>query len=227
MLYALSTTSGNRLQSSQYLLTLTFFQTERPPDEQDDWDIVGLVLGLGGTVCVLGTFRAFISFRLTVNASRKLHDRMTKAVLRAKIEFFDTNALGVIINRFSSDVGSNDDMLPPTLFDFFMIAFIVLGAIITTVITLPFTLVAVPPLTWYFLSVRKVFVTSSREMKRLEGLARSPIFAMLGESLGGIATIRSNDSVGYFRQKFQSAHDAHTRAFFAFVASSRWVGFQM
>lgn len=201
--------------------------SKRPQDEQNDWDILGLVLGLGGTVCVLGTFRAFISFRLTVNASRKLHDRMAKAVLRAKIEFFDTNALGIIINRFSSDVGSNDDMLPPTLFDFFMIAFIVIGAVITTVITLPFTLVAVPPLMWYFLSVRKVFVTSSRELKRLEGLARSPIFAMLGESLGGIATIRSNDSLGYFRRKFQSAHDAHTRAFFAFVAASRWVGFRM
>jgi ATP-binding cassette subfamily C (CFTR/MRP) protein 4 len=211
------------------LITITTIGrwSKRPPDEQDDWDIVGLVLGLGGTVCVLGTFRAFITFRLTVNASRKLHDRMAKAVLRAKIEFFDTNALGVIINRFSSDVGSNDDMLPPTLFDFFMIAFIVLGAVITTVITLPFTLVAVPPLTWYFLSVRKVFVTSSRELKRLEGLARSPIFAMLGESLGGIATIRSNDSLGYFRQKFHSAHDGHTRAFFAFVAASRWVGFRM
>jgi ATP-binding cassette subfamily C (CFTR/MRP) protein 4 len=200
---------------------------ERPPSEQDDWDIAGLILGLGASVVALGIFRAFISFRLTVNASRKLHDRMAKAVLRAKIEFFDTNPLGRIMNRFSADVGSNDDMLPPTLFDFFMIAFIVLGAIITTVIILPFTLAAIPPLLWYFLSVRRVFVTSTRELKRLEGLARSPIFAMLGESLGGIATIRSNESLGYFRQKFQAAHDAHTRSFFAFIAASRWVGFRM
>jgi ATP-binding cassette subfamily C (CFTR/MRP) protein 4 len=131
------------------------------------------------------------------------------------------------MNRFSADVGSNDDLLPPTLFDLFVISYMVLGALITTVITLPFTLIAFPPLIWYFWSVRRIFVTSTRELKRLEGLARSPIFAMLSESLGGVATIRSNDAVQYFKAKFEKAHDTHTRAFFAFIASSRWVGFRM
>jgi ATP-binding cassette, subfamily C (CFTR/MRP), member 4 len=71
-----------------------------------------------------------------------------------------------------------------------MLAFFVLGAMATTVATLPFVLVAIPFLAWYFASARRVFVISSRELKRIEGLARSPIFAMLGESLNGIATIR-------------------------------------
>jgi ATP-binding cassette subfamily C (CFTR/MRP) protein 4 len=124
-------------------------------------------------------------------------------------------------------VGITDDLLPPTLFDFFMLAFVVLGAIVTTVSTLPFVLVALPFLSWYFVSVRRVFVTSSRELKRLEGLARSPIFTMLSESLSGIATIRANNALSFFKAKFQHVHDAHTRAFFAFIASSRWVGFRM
>lgn len=82
-------------------------------------------------------------------------------------------------------------------------------------------------LSYLCFQVRRTFVTSTRELKRLEGLARSPIFAMLGESLGGIATIRANNSLQYFQQKFERAHDAHTRAFFAFIAASRWVGFRM
>ena len=100
-------------------------------------------------------------------------------VIRSKIEFFDTNPLGRILNRFSADVGSNDDQLPTTLFDFWVITFIVFGAIATTLTVLPFTLLAFPPLMWYFITVRRTFVTSTRELKRLEGLARSPIFAML------------------------------------------------
>lgn len=118
-------------------------------------------------------------------------------------------------------------MLPPTLFDFFMLSFMVLGAVATTVSTLPFVLIALPFLAWYFISVRSTFVTSSRELKRLEGLCRSPIFAMLSESLGGIATIRSNESVKFFRSKFEQVHDKHTRTFFSFIAASRWVGFRM
>jgi ATP-binding cassette, subfamily C (CFTR/MRP), member 4 len=108
-----------------------------------------------------------------------------------------------------------------------MLAFFVLGALATTVTTLPFVLVAIPFLGWSFASARRVFVISSRELKRIEGLARSPIFAMLGESLNGISTIRPNSAVDFFKDKFCKAHDAHTRSFFSFIASSRWVGFRM
>lgn len=200
---------------------------ERPPSHQSDADIIALVSGLVALAVLLTCFRALLTFDLTIKASRKLHDRMTKAVLRAKISFYDTHPLGRVLNRFSADVGSNDDMLPQTLFDFSMVFFIVLGAVATTILVLPFALIALPPLLWYFLSVRRIFVSSTRELKRLEGLARSPIFAMLSESLSGIATIRANDCLEYFFQKFQCSHDAHTRAFFSFIAASRWVGFRM
>jgi len=200
---------------------------ERTPEDQRSWDILGLVIALCVAVMVLAVVRAFVSFRLTVLASRRLHDKMAKAVLRAKIEFYDTNPSGRILNRFSADVGSNDDLLPHTLYDFFMISFIVLGAIVTTITVLPFTLLALPPLIWYFFSVRKIFVTTTRELKRLEGLARSPIFSMLGEALNGIATIRANQSLTFFLEKFERAHNSHSKAFFAFIASSRWVGFRM
>lgn len=61
----------------------------------------------------------------------------------------------------------------------------------------------------------------------MDGLARSPVYAMLGESIVGIATLRVNRSVEYFRRKFEERHDAQTRAFYAFLASSRWLGFRM
>jgi ATP-binding cassette subfamily C (CFTR/MRP) protein 4 len=50
---------------------------------------------------------------------------------------------------------------------------------------------------------------------------------MMSESLSGVATIRANDCLQYFKHKFEEAHDAHSRAFFSFIASSRWVGFRM
>jgi len=200
---------------------------EMPPQDQKSWNILGLILGQGFLAIVLSTFRSFLSFGLTLKASKNLHNEMAKAVLRAKIAFFDTNPMGRILNRFSADVGSNDDMLPNTLFDFYVIFFIVIGAVFTTMITLPFVLVVMPPLIWYFMMVRKTFVTSTQELKRLEGVARSPIFAMMNESLSGIATIRANDAKKYFMEKFEGVHDAHTRTVFSFMACSRWVGFRI
>ena len=79
----------------------------------------------------------------------------------------------------------------------------------------------------YFLKVRRTFVTSSRELKRLEGLARSPIFAMVNENISGISTIRANGCHKYIQEKFFDIHDAHSRAFWGFLSASRWIGFRM
>mmetsp|Transcript_6011 Transcript_6011/g.12890 ORF Transcript_6011/g.12890 Transcript_6011/m.12890 type:complete len:1360 (-) Transcript_6011:38-4117(-) len=196
------------------------------PDQLES-SIIGTVVGLGLSVVGLALFRAYLSFALTVKASRKLHDGMTRAVLRAKIVFFDTNPLGRILNRFSADVGSNDDLLPTTLFDFLMAAFFVGGALLTAMVLLPHSLVSLPPLVIYFLRVRRIFVTTTRELKRVEGTARSPMFSMLSESLNGISTIRANGATDFFQKKFKLAQDAHSRAFFAFISSSRWLGFRM
>jgi ATP-binding cassette subfamily C (CFTR/MRP) protein 4 len=200
---------------------------ERPAEQQKDWDIIGLVLSLGFFVVIMAFCRAFLSFHLCIKATKLIHDKMAKSVLLARIEFFDTNPLGRIMNRFSADVGSNDDLLPPTLVEFFTLAFILAGTIVTAVINLPFVLLSLPPLWWYFAWVRKIFVTSSRELKRLECIARSPIYVELSQSLGGLATIRSNHTLDFFREKFVNVQEAHTRTVFAFIAASRWFGFRV
>jgi ATP-binding cassette subfamily C (CFTR/MRP) protein 4 len=86
------------------LVTVAFMGrwAERPAVEQNSWDILGLVIGLSMAVIVLASVRAVVCFYFTIEASKKLHDGMTKAVLRAPISFFDTNPLGRVLNRFSA-----------------------------------------------------------------------------------------------------------------------------
>ena len=66
-------------------------------------------------VCYLCS-RAGMSFHLMIQASKKLHDEMTRAVLRAKIEFFDTNPLGRILNRFSAGKECSPSVLVFSIF---------------------------------------------------------------------------------------------------------------
>lgn len=167
------------------------------------------------------------SFYLSIKASRRLHDKMTLAVLRSKIQFFDTNPNGHILNRFSSDVGISDDQIPSSFNDTLSMGFIVLGGVITTAIVMPFLLLAFPPLIFYFFRLRATFVKASRELKMIEGAARSPICSMMTESVTGIASIRSNGSAEYFMSKFEYVHDAHSRAFFGFFSTTRWLNFRL
>jgi ATP-binding cassette subfamily C (CFTR/MRP) protein 4 len=201
--------------------------SEFDPESQKSGRILITVLGLIALYITFSFLQSLTTFALTIRASKRLHDKMVAAILRAKIEFFDTNPSGRILNRFAGDTGSNDDLLPATVFDFTMCLFYVSGAILTAIVALPFILVVMPPLIWYFLRVRKIFVITSRELKRFEGLARSPIFAMLSESINGISTIRPNGVETYISKKFEDYHDTHSRAFWSFLASSRWLGFRM
>ena len=57
---------------------------------------------------LLSFYRSIAFLKQSLRASKQLHDSMTSAVLRAKLEFFDTNPSGRILNRFSADIGSND-----------------------------------------------------------------------------------------------------------------------
>mmetsp|Transcript_14515 Transcript_14515/g.21627 ORF Transcript_14515/g.21627 Transcript_14515/m.21627 type:complete len:993 (-) Transcript_14515:9-2987(-) len=209
------------------IITMLGFWAEERSDHQNlpKWFI--LILSLTAAVIILSILRAIFSFYLFIQAAQRLHDRMLQSVLRAKIEFFDTNPLGRILNRFSADVGILDETFPLTIYDFVVGLFVVLGGMITAGVVLPFILLCVPPLLWAFFMLRKIFVTTSRELKRIEGMSRSPIFATLSETLGGIATIRSNSKVEYFKEKFEIFQNSHTRAYFAFVCTSRWFAFQL
>jgi ATP-binding cassette subfamily C (CFTR/MRP) protein 4 len=108
-----------------------------------------------------------------------------------------------------------------TVYDFLVGAFMFLGSVVTATAVLPYTLLVLPPLVLCFVRFRSVFVVTTRELKRLEGLARSPMYAMLSETMLGISTIRVNGSGAFFARKFRLAHDKHTRAAWAFMTSSR------
>jgi ATP-binding cassette subfamily C (CFTR/MRP) protein 4 len=155
-----------------------------PVDKQRSVFIIASVFGLVIAVGSLALVRAIMYFHLTIEASKRLHDDMTKSVIRAKIEFFDTNSLGRVLNRFSADVGIADDQLPVALFDFSCILFMTIGALVSAFSILPLTAVFLPPLVWYFLRVRGVFLRTSRELKRIEGKVVLGCFVSLLPSVG-------------------------------------------
>lgn len=43
--------------------------------------------------------------------NRRMHDRITKRVLQTGITFFEENTQGMILNRFSKDVSTMDNLV--------------------------------------------------------------------------------------------------------------------
>ena len=76
----------------------------------------------------------------------------------------------------------------------------------------------------FFVLLRRFYLTSSRDIKRLEGIAKSSVFSHLSTSMHGVTTIRAFSAEHLLRQEFDQIQDIHTSGWFAFIAATEWFG---
>lgn len=70
-----------------------------------------------GTICYL--LRSFSFFRICLRISINLHDMIFRSIARAKMNFFNNNPSGRILNRFAKDINNIDSLLPNNMFEVF------------------------------------------------------------------------------------------------------------
>ncbi|XP_022093426.1 multidrug resistance-associated protein 4-like [Acanthaster planci] len=180
----------------------------------------------GGSTLVLFV-RSLLFFHLFVTSSRALHNQMFASIIRAPMQFFDRNPGGRILNRFAKDIGFMDDVLPGTFTDFLQITLNTIAIIILISIFNPFCLAFTLPITIVLFLTKRYYLASSRDVRRLEGIARSPVFSHLSAALTGLSTVRAFRAERRFTAEFDGYLDGHTRAWFLFLATSHWFGVQL
>ncbi|CAG7731096.1 unnamed protein product [Allacma fusca] len=168
--------------------------------------------------------RTLLFFLCCMKSSISLHKSMFNGIIRAPISFFETNPAGRILNRFSKDMGLIDDALPITFFDAFSIFLNVIAIVIVIGFVNPILLVPALGLFFIFSFLREFYLRTARSVKRLEGIARSPVFSHISTSLNGLTTIRAFGAEEEFRRQFDSHLDFHSSAWFLFLATTRWFG---
>uniref|UniRef100_A0A4W5PLT9 ATP binding cassette subfamily C member 4 (PEL blood group) n=1 Tax=Hucho hucho TaxID=62062 RepID=A0A4W5PLT9_9TELE len=182
---------------------------------------------LTGATIIFGFLRSLVFFNVLVNSAQTLHNRMFTAILRTPVRFFDVNPIGRILNRFSKDIGYLDSLLPWTFVDFIQVFLQILGVIIVAAVVIPWILIPVVPLLIVFLFLRRYFLQTSRDIKRLESTTRSPVFSHLSSSLQGLWTIRAFKAQQRFQQAFDAHQDLHSEAWFLFLTTSRWFALRL
>ncbi|KAL4792353.1 P-loop containing nucleoside triphosphate hydrolase protein [Aspergillus venezuelensis] len=185
-----------------------------------------LALGLGSSLLVI-VQNLILWIFCSIEASRKLHERMAFSIFRSPMRFFETTPSGRVLNRFSSDIYRIDEVLARTfnmLFGNSAKALFTLGVIATS--TPPF-LILVIPLGYIYFSYQKYYLRTSRELKRLDSVTRSPIFAHFQESLGGVSTIRAYRQEERFSLENEWRMDANLRAYFPSISANRWLAVRL
>lgn len=91
------------------------------------------------------------------------------------MRFFDENPVGRIINRFTKDIGIVDDFVPRAILDAFQNNLSIIGAIIVTTFTDPKIAIVIVLMAVLFICARNVYLSSSKNLKRLEGMSMMDI----------------------------------------------------
>lgn len=180
------------------------------------------VVGIGASIAVcVSPFILYVY--LVIASARHWHDSMFHTVLRAPLQWFEATPVGVSLNRFSKDVNSIDETLPRVLHGFFRTTVVVLGVLIVISASVPPFLIAIVPLYFAYRAILRYYLATSRELKRLDAVSKSPIFSWFQESLGGLSTIRAFGQTERFTATNETRVDRNQQAYFPSVSTNRWL----
>lgn len=163
----------------------------------------------------------------TIAGSKKLHNDMAVSVLKSPMSFFETTPIGRILNRFSNDIYKVDELLGRVFGMFFTNAIKVIFTIIVICFSTWQFIFIVFPLCFLYIYYQQYYMKTSRELRRLDSISRSPIFANFQESLVGVSTIRAYGQEKRFEFLNEKRIDHNMSAYHPSINANRWLAVRL
>ena len=178
------------------------FLTKKTQEEQKD-DANFIIFGCLVLISfIFAAIRAVVLLWASIRCSERLHDKMVEAILRAPVVFFDSNPVGRVLNRFSKDIGCVDELLPKSYLISIQMILQMLASILIPTVANPWLLFVFVPLLAAGVYIVRYFLATSRQLKRLESISRSPVYSHFSETLNGLETIRTSGRQRDFVEQF-------------------------
>lgn len=172
--------------------------------------------------------RSLLIAAFSRRASRAVHDDLCEKVLvRASTSHFDRNPSSRLLQNFSKDLEQIDNSLPNSLRSAVSSVTTLAGAAVTIVLATPSFTVIMLPLLWLYTRSLQYYRPVARELKRLEPLARSPVYAEQAAAASGVITIRKLGLGNVMAARALRAIDSNTAVSFAAKAVDRWFSLRM
>ncbi|KAK7981182.1 hypothetical protein PG989_013639 [Apiospora arundinis] len=152
------------------------------------------------------------------------NEHLLDSVLFAKLSFFD-RPLGQITNRFVKDVAVVDQMLASFSVSALQIVATVAMIIALILWALPSisVLVALVLAFFAYYLVINMYISGARDLKRIEAIARSPLYQHIEETIAGCVSVRSYRREAVFSAQNDNLVDKLNQPFLLLSASKQWL----
>ncbi|ETM47020.1 hypothetical protein L914_08197, partial [Phytophthora nicotianae] len=181
-------------------------------------------LGLIVLCSILTLIRGVMMIESCMRSSQHMHDELFRRVLRAPVtRYFDVTPIGQILNRFSNDLDQMDTTLPLEYQLFFQNVSMALGSLVVSAFASYWIGISYIPLFIIFVMTGQYFKKTSRELKRLEGITRTPVYNLFSETLSGLPTIRAFRMEREFSARNRQVVDTNANMYLTYWSASRWL----
>ncbi|KAG2179922.1 hypothetical protein INT43_003709 [Umbelopsis isabellina] len=184
---------------------------------------IGLYVLICFTTIVIDIGKAIMTYRGSVFGAQVLFHKMLDRIVHAPMRFFDTTPVGRILNRFGKDIATIDTQLARNALVLFECSTGIIAAAAVMVSVTPLFIFACLIVSVLYLYIGKLYLTVSREFKRLNSVSRSPIYSHFSETLVGVSTIRAYGAQERFMQEMLHRLDTYTASFYLLWMSNRWL----
>ncbi|XP_061222661.1 multidrug resistance-associated protein 1-like isoform X2 [Neopsephotus bourkii] len=185
------------------------------------YGLLGLIQGL--FVCC----GAYVITRGSLSASRALHHQLLDNVLHLPLQRFETDPVGQIINRFTKDLFIVDSRFHYYLRTWLNCTLDVIGTILVITSASPLFIVVVIPLGYFYFTIQRYYIASSRQIRRLAGASHSIVISHFSETLVGRSTIRAFGHQERFIRKNNDAVYENLVYFYNSIISNRWLSVRL
>ncbi|KIO14752.1 hypothetical protein M404DRAFT_119962 [Pisolithus tinctorius Marx 270] len=171
---------------------------------------------LGASVDLMGYF-----------VSQNLHYQSVQKVFYAPMSFFDTTPLGRILGVFGKDVDSESSLHFEFLLPVCLTLASVLGSVVVISVLVPYCFIAVVFVGIGYGYFAAFYRASAREVKRLDSMFRSLLYAHFSETFTGLPTIRSYEATKRFITANRYYIDLEDRSLYLVITNQRWLSVRL
>nr|XP_046256958.1 canalicular multispecific organic anion transporter 1 isoform X2 [Scatophagus argus] len=182
---------------------------------------VGVFGGLGVAQGIFVFIGTLLLANGSISASRIMHSKLLNNILRVPMVFFDTTPIGRVVNRFAKDIFTVDETIPMSIRSWILCLLGVLGTLFVICLATPFFIIIIIPLALIYYFVQRFYVATSRQLRRLDSVSRSPIYSHFSETVSGLSVIRAYGHQDRFLRHNEITIDKNLKSVYPWIVSNR------
>lgn len=217
-------TTGTLLGTPYYLQAWAQAQQEHRFRDWVAWT-VGYLLLPPAAAAFLATGFWIFCVNCAESAGNRLHDAQLKAVLSAPISFFTQCTTGQVTNRFSQDLFHIDQTFVFAIINTVGVLMMLLGSLVTMIVATPYLAVLVIVMFVASWAIQRLYVPSSRQLRRLEMATKSPLYSAFAETSvpAGLATVRALQRDRALLERNTALLNVSQRPYYHLFTVRRWL----